>query len=98
MRDEPPDASQYVRPDDLTGHATKQDNQECNKDHDMKCYLYNISRHLNPIVVPEIMRNPPRDPRDPFNPLKTMEQTGFGGSLTLRPVVIRKVKQWYAKK
>lgn len=66
-------------------------------DYHRRRYIYNVSRHLNPIVVSRIMKNMPQDPRFSFDPEPRNEGESYGGYFNLRPVLLRDLVQWYEK-
>lgn len=66
-------------------------------DYNTSRYIENVSRHLHPIILLNVLKHMPRDPRYSFDPVKRTEEDGFGGYFNLRPVLIRDLMQWYAK-
>lgn len=64
---------------------------------EFKSFHYNISKHLNPIVVARIMQNPPHNPGFCFSPLEYEDKDGFGGYLHFSPVLMRDLIEWYEK-
>ncbi|KAH7387006.1 hypothetical protein DE146DRAFT_759405 [Phaeosphaeria sp. MPI-PUGE-AT-0046c] len=60
-------------------------------------YISTISTHLHPIVVANIMKHLPKDPRFSFDPLNNMDLDGFGGYFNMSPVHLRDLMQWYER-
>jgi hypothetical protein len=58
------------------------------REHEMKRFIYDVSTHLNPIVVARIMQNLPEDPQ---------YQIDDDLNLSLRAVLIRDLRQWYVR-
>ncbi|PVH99200.1 hypothetical protein DM02DRAFT_615232 [Periconia macrospinosa] len=92
LREDYPDTAHLVRGDDLMPES--QDYSDIAKEYEMRRYVYNLSKHLHPIVVARIMKKPPQDPSYCFEPDKS-EENGYGGYLNLPPVLIRKLRKWY---
>jgi hypothetical protein len=94
LRNDYPDPAHHVRADDLIPEYTDHDH-DTEKDYENKRYIYNLSKHLNPIVVARIMQHPPEDPRFSFDPLSCMDKDGFGGYLNFCAILLRDLMQWY---
>jgi hypothetical protein len=91
LRNDYPDPIHHVKPDDLM----VEDDSSATKDYETKRYLYNIAKHLNPVIVARIMEDVPRDPRFSFEPDKDIETHGFGGYFNFRPVLLQALVRWY---
>jgi hypothetical protein len=101
-----PDPAHYIRADDLLpeyrdldGDKEEDYKTKCDKEgsYERKRYNYNVSKHLNPIVVAMIMQHPPDSPSNSFDPLKKMDEDGFGGYFSFRPILLRDLMQWYER-
>jgi hypothetical protein len=96
LRNDYSDAAHQVRADDFNSVSPYR-NGNVHDDYEQKRYIYNVSKHLHPILVGKILQHQPKDPSCNFDPLCDMEKYGFGGRLTLRPILLRGLKQWYEK-
>ncbi|KAL1591363.1 hypothetical protein SLS60_012062 [Paraconiothyrium brasiliense] len=96
------DYTQYVQPDDLIPELGSWDlrypyGSEAAKDYNTKQYIDNVSKHLHPVIVANIMKDLPDDPKFSFDPNQDMDQWGFGGYFVFRPVLLRALHDWYEK-
>lgn len=66
-------------------------------DYHTKRYIYNVSKHLHPVIVSNIMKNLPQDPIYSFEPLRGMDKNGFGGYFKLIPALLRDLRRWYER-
>ena len=101
LRNDYPDPTQHASPDDLVPELSLSDpNYRYGSDaaakYNHKRFLYNITKHLNPIIVTNILQDPPDDCRYCFDPIKNMATWGFGGYMSFRPVLLRALRQWYS--
>ncbi|KAJ4348859.1 uncharacterized protein N0V89_010238 [Didymosphaeria variabile] len=99
LRNDFPDPTQHVQPDDLIPKLSADDPNypyasKAAKDYDTKRYIYNISKHLHPIIMANIMKDVPYDPSLSFDPAQDMDTWGFGGYFSFRPVLLRALRQW----
>jgi hypothetical protein len=99
-----PDPTHHVRADDLIPEYMEGEGIEDTdlalselKALEAERFNYNISKHLNPIIVSTIMQRAPDLPRSWFDPLQDMEKDGFGGYLNFYPVLLRDLRRWYKK-
>jgi hypothetical protein len=72
-------------------------------DSELDCFFYNVSEHLNPVVVASIMENPPSDASFTFG---KYGGTGCGYSYSfdphahskkfdMSPIILRSLRSWY---
>jgi hypothetical protein len=91
LRNDYPDPIYHVKPDDLMAEA----DSDVTKEFGTKRFLYNIGRHLNPVIVARVMEDIPRDPSYSFDPARDLEKYGFGGYFNFRPVLVQALLRWY---
>jgi hypothetical protein len=104
LRNDYPDLAHRVRADDLIPEYMEGEGIEDTdlalpelKALETKRFNYNISKHLNPIIVSTIMQRSPDMPRYWFDPLQDMEKDGFGGYFNFYPVLLCDLRRWYKK-
>jgi hypothetical protein len=101
LRNDYPDSAHHVRAEDLMPKFCPCSIKK-GVEYGNQRFLYNISKHLHPIVVARIMQHPPDDARYQFEPIAGglnagMDTDGFGGYLHFRPILIRDPRHWYEK-
>lgn len=94
LRNDCSDPAYRIRADDFDPSVRKPKEEV---DYNTRRYLSNVSRHLHPVILVNVMKHLPKDPRYSFDPVPRSKKDGFGGYFNLRPVLLRDLMQWYER-
>lgn len=99
LRNDYPDPAHHVSAYDLMPELDRYApgyhwEDEANAEYETRRFYYNVSKHLNPIVVACIAELNPTKLEYWFSPIDDMKEAGFGGYMHFPPSLLRALMQW----
>jgi hypothetical protein len=89
-----------IRADDLIEeipwqHEYYQDHPAEREEQERLRYIYNVDKHLHPIIVSRTLKNMPETRSYSFEPDEYKDEDGFGGTFSFLPVLLQDLLEWY---
>ena len=94
LRNDYPDPAQHVSAYDLKSAPSIGDPGYDEEEESNSSFYYNVSKHLNPVIVACIEEINPTSLDYWFDPTKNMETDGFGGYMHFPPTLLHALMQW----